>query len=649
MTQAASNKRKDESTMSRLAKAGVHAPHEMLLWMPRRHLDYTRVVPSERWGLHIGEKVCVDLAILKAPRKDGSHTRFIVDAKEGNSIHRMMVFGALRWSPWKNVNVGDTVRVYAKITEFNGVPQLSSPELVEYRHWGKVVPVYRGISGRVSADSVAGAVHEAIAAPYSFNDAILSIRQGFDGMPEEEIMRRVGTDGTLEAVLRAIHTPVTSAEATWGIKTARRIAVAHVQYQAEKSAARPFRASSVIRVDDALVNGLVRALPFQLTTGKNSQESAIRAIFHSLAEPYPMDVLLSADVGVGKTVLYMVPAVAAQALGKKVGILIPNSLLVEQVSNEFAQIYPYVPVVAVTEGTKAKDIDWDMNPILVGTTGVFAIAKAAGWIPDFLVTDEQQKTSLKQRDQLRGPNTNFLECTATALPRTVALITHGGKELLQVGVRHAKQTIHTQVVDASHKQGMMGKVKEVVAAGGQVALIYPRVFGKEEGDKHSVEEAGANWERIYPGQVAILHGKMSSDEKKRVMASVKSGEKRILIASSIIEIGVTISDLKLLIVIHAERYGVSTLHQMRGRLVRHGGEGWCFLYAPDEVDEETMERLQLLEKTNDGFRLAEMDMELRGFGDLSSESEDQSGASFTLFRDLRLMPGDFRETPGSVA
>lgn len=640
---------KVESGLKTLVRVNIRAPHEALLWMPRRHLDYTRVIPFERWHLHLGEKICADLHVLKAPRKDGPHARFIVDARADDSPQRLMVFGALRFSPWKNVKAGDNVRVYAKVSDFNGVAQLSSPELVPQAHWGKVIPVYRGVNGRVSADTISTAIQEAIATAYSINDAALLIRQAFDGMDETEILNRAGTEGSLEAVFHAIHTPVSRSEADWGMKTVRRISVANVQYQAEKAGTKPFRASSVIRFEDRLIHGLVRALPFPLTTGKCSQESVLRAIVSSLAEPYPMAALLSADVGVGKTVLYLVAAIAVQAVGKKACILIPNSILVDQVSKEFASIFPYVPVVAVKDGMKAKDIDWDANPILIGTTGVFAIAKAAKWVPDFLVTDEQQKTSLKQRDELRGPDTNFLECTATALPRTVALITHGGKELMQVGVRHAKQTIHTHVVDTSHKQRMMAKVKEVLASGAQIALIYPRVFGKEEGDMHSVEKAGANWNRIYPGLVAVLHGKMPNDEKARVMASVKSGEKRVLIASSIIEIGVTISDLKLLIVIHAERYGVSTLHQMRGRLVRHGGEGWCFLYAPDEMEEETMERLQLMEKTNDGFRLAEMDMELRGFGDLSSGSEDQSGASFTIFRDLRLMPGDFSETPASIA
>jgi ATP-dependent DNA helicase RecG len=310
------------------------------------------------------------------------------------------------------------------------------------------------------------------------------------------------------------------------------------------------------------------------------------------------------------------------------------------VVSEFRLLYPKTPIVQVGDGAKAKDILWDENPILIGTTGIIGLAASVAWVPDFLVVDESQKTSRAQCDAMRAKHTNFLQTTATALPRTLALVMHGDMQLIQVSKQHADKKITTRVVNANDKNLLMQSVRDTVASGKRVALVYPKVAAQAN-DKLSVDQAGAMWEKVFPGKVAVLHGKMKDEEKARVMTAVKNGEFPVLVSSSIIEVGVTIKDLSLLVVVCAERYGCSTLHQFRGRLVRHGGEGTCFLYSPEEIDDETRERLALLEKTNDGFALSQMDLELRGFGDLGGDSEDQSGASFTIFRDLKLMPQDF--------
>lgn len=143
------------------------------------------------------------------------------------------------------------------------------------------------------------------------------------------------------------------------------------------------------------------------------------------------------------------------------------------------------------------------------------------------------------------------------------------------------------------------------------------------------------------GKVAMMHGKMKDEEKLDVMSRMKSGEFSMLVASTVIEIGVTIPALKSIIIVNPECYGVSTLHQMRGRVARNGGEGECWLYLPESVGEDTIERLKLLEQYSDGFTLADKDMEMRGFGDLSSDSESQHGASrSSTFMNLKIKPSD---------
>lgn len=304
-------------------------------------------------------------------------------------------------------------------------------------------------------------------------------------------------------------------------------------------------------------------------------------------------------------------------------------------------MFPSVPFTVIADG--ANEIPcWEENPVLVGTTKLFGLTEKANWVADLLVIDEQQKMGESQRNRLRAPHTNVLETTATPLPRTMALLTHGDKQLIQITKQHAKKEIATQVLGIESKKEMFQKVKNRVAAGESVIIIYPRVEATNEKDTKSAVAAGEMWERLYPGQVAVLHGQMKDVDKIQIMRRIKTEKVKIIIASSIMEIGITVDDLRFLMVVHAERYGVFTLHQFRGRVARHGGKGECLLYLPEVVEAETIERLQLLECTNDGFELAELDMQIRGFGDLAEQDGSQSGKTTTLFRGVMLMPHDFQ-------
>ncbi len=628
--------------MKALARIGLKRAEDALLTVPRRFVDYTLQPAPDRLADHIGEKVSIELKIMAPPKADGSQPRFIVEAMDRTRrVHRMTVFGALKWSPWKAVKAGDVVKIQAKVTDFKGTPYLNNPELIRDEDWGRVIPVYRAVPGRLSGDKLAAGIREALRMPHAIDDAVLAIRQAFGGQTEAEIRLMTGLKWPLAGLVRVLHQPADMQQAERAVLAARRLAVHAIRHRATKAVSRAFEKDSVIRIDEEMIDAMIIDLPFRPTTGELSQEEAIQKIVELLALPYPMAALLSADVGVGKTLVYAVPAVASQRLGRKVAVMIPNSILVEQVAAEFRECFPGVPVTTVGDAASARNLDLTANPILVGTTGLIGVARARAWVPDLLVIDESQKTSREQREALCGPHTNVLEATATALPRTLALVMHGGKQLIQVARHHARKTIHTRVVTPAERKIVMNKIREMIGAGAQVALIYPRVTGEEAGDRLSVEEAGKLWEQRFPGQVAVLHGKMKDVEKASVMADMKAGRKALLCASSIIEIGTTIRNLKLLMVVSADRYGVSTLHQMRGRLVRHGGEGFCFLYLTGEVDEETMARLKLMENATDGFELANMDLQLRGFGDVGEDSGEQSGASLTLFRDLVLMPGDF--------
>lgn len=639
---------KPDRTLSALRKVGIERSYEVLLWAPKRHEDYTVIVDGNRYHGYVGQKVCIELTVIGRPTYQDKNRFTVAASDNAKQTHRLMIFGMLRFSPWANVQVGDQVWVRAKVVEFNGYHYLNSAEWIEPEMVGSVRPVYAGKQGQVSAAAVLKAVSEAVTSEQNIKDASLAIREAFGGMKESEILNRAGCQLPLAEMIRNLHCPTNMKMADLAMKCAKKIAVFHIRWAATEMTKRPMVMKSIIRINGNQMRQLVARLPYNLTDGEKSQISAIRDIMRLLDAPYPMDALLSADVGAGKTICYGLIAVAAQQMGHKVAILIPNSILVDQVVNELRCIFPEIPIFKICEGMNAIE-DWSINPILIGTTKLFSVAGRAKWIPDLMVIDEQQKTAESQRNKLCGQHTNVLETTATPIPKSMALLTHGNKQLIQVRVQHADKRIITRIVDSSHKAEMFKRIKERVLKGDQVAIIYPRVTASSDEDTKSVVAAGAMWEKHFPGKVAVLHGKMKEEEKVAAMRRIKNGDTPVVIASSIIEIGITIENLRLIIVVHAERYGVFTLHQFRGRLARKGGEGECLLYLPQEVDEEVMDRIRLLEITNDGFDLAEMDMNARGFGDLSDHEGPQSGKTTTLFRGIHLMPCDLDSLPSNTA
>jgi ATP-dependent DNA helicase RecG len=188
---------------------------------------------------------------------------------------------------------------------------------------------------------------------------------------------------------------------------------------------------------------------------------------------------------------------------------------------------------------------------------------------------------------------------------------------------------------------MFEVLQKLVADGDQVAIIYPRVEQKNQKQGPGLLAAVERWERVFPGNVVAVHGGMTADEKSHAMGLAKSNQRRCVLATSLLEIGVTLKGLRAMIVVAAETYGVSTLHQMRGRVARNGGSGYFYLYCGSGIEEPTLARLRMVEQVTNGFELAELDMRARGFGSFLQDMDEESGMTRTLFRGIDLSPHDF--------
>jgi ATP-dependent DNA helicase RecG len=458
-------------------------------------------------------------------------------------------------------------------------------------------------------------------------------------MTEKQILlgARLMTPSLRELML-ALHTPKSLDEASLALNETRRLAAYSIIVNARRLKRRDPLPASAIKIPASLLDALIKCVPYTLT---QDQLRTVNEIVADLALPYPMRRIISGDVGCGKTLTFMIPALAVQKLGLRSVVLTPNTLLADQFVREVRAIYgDEAPVVAVTAATKSLALDG--NPVLVGTTALLNRLKNAE-PPSLLICDEQQKFSVSQKQALAQIGTNYLEATATPIPRTTALITHGAMDVSIIRQMPVVKNIATHIVQAAEIVRLYSHTKRVIEAGGQVAIVYPLVDNPEK-EKKSVTAAYQTWSQRFPGQVGMIHGAMKEAEKIEAISKLKDGTHNIAIVSTVIEIGLTLPALKSMVVVNAERHGTSTLHQLRGRVARHGGNGHFFLYLPDAISESTAQRLNLLERFSDGFSLSEYDAQMRGYGDLFDDAERQHGNSrSTVFYCADLRPEDLHQ------
>lgn len=554
------------------------------------------------------------------------------------------VFGNI-WE-WKDVKPGTQIHLRGEYSTWNGFPVINNPSLVPHYVRGRVVPVYPLKRGIANED-----IHDLMRAAIVYKDKATLLACGNIGMSAKEVELKIGA--RIESVLHAVHFPETVVGGHKALALAKRMAVLQVLTQAEQLGRKIPNKHSVIAIGKDEMNKVAQAIPFKLT---DDQRNSIRSIINDLRSPYPMKRLLSGDVGTGKTVSFLAPAACAAMCGAKVAVLVPSLLLVSQIANEARQMFPWLKIVEIVGSAKRNALaNLEQGTLVVGTTAI--LSRAGDKAFDFVIVDEQHKFSREQRESLVGAGVNLLQSSATPIPRTMALICNGGMDVSELRQCPVEKRIETKIVLEDGKNAMIRKVREIVASGGQIAVIYPLVSERDsfeadddvqQGDlinkprlhKRNVEDAYTRWNGLFPGRVGMLHGKLADDEKLEVIRRMKTREIDVLVTSTVIEVGVTLPDLKAVIVVNAERYGLAQLHQLRGRVARHGGDGWFFLYAPDPIDDDGRARLELLVDHRDGYILAEKDMELRGFGDLGADSNDQAGAAYTMFRGLKLMPSD---------
>lgn len=376
-------------------------------------------------------------------------------------------------------------------------------------------------------------------------------------------------------------------------------------------------------VDNATVRQFTRSLPFELTDG---QKQAVTDILHDMRQPSCMNRLLQGDVGSGKTVVAATALYAAVRAGYQGALMVPTEILAEQHMRSLTRLFePHGIGVGLLTGSlterKRRDVlaalQMGMIDILVGTHALIqedVHYRKLGLV----ITDEQHRFGVNQRSILRrkGWNPDVLTMTATPIPRTLAITVFGDLDVSSIRERPAgRKPIKTYWVKHDMLDRVLGFIRREAEAGHQAYVICPLI---EESDKLDVQNAidvHVQMQQAFPDlPVGLLHGRMTPAEKDEAMRSFSAGETKVLVSTTVIEVGVDVPNATLMIVMDAERFGLSQLHQLRGRVGRGGHQSYCVLIA-DPKSEVGQERMRIMTETDDGFELSQRDLELRGPGD----------------------------------
>jgi ATP-dependent DNA helicase RecG len=369
-----------------------------------------------------------------------------------------------------------------------------------------------------------------------------------------------------------------------------------------------------------------KVLPFHPT---DAQKLSLKEIADDMCSPYPMSRLLQGDVGSGKTIVAAQAAIIAVENGFQAAIMAPTEILAEQHYFYFRRLLEPVgyKIDLLKGGLRAKEKAHAHKRLLAGETqiaiGTHALVQQSVGFKNLAlaVIDEQHRFGVVQRNLLRekGNRPDVLVMTATPIPRSLALTLYGDLDISIINqMPPGRKPIQTQWYEEQNRPTAFDAIRETIAAGHQVYVVYPLVEESEKSDlRAAVEMTEFLRKDVFPEfRVGLLHGRMKSAEKEETMQSFAAGAVQILVATTVIEVGVDVANATLMVIEHAERFGLAQLHQLRGRVGRGAVQSGCILIADVRNSPEARRRLEIMCETNDGFRIAEVDLELRGPGEM---------------------------------
>ncbi|MBY0516155.1 MAG: ATP-dependent DNA helicase RecG [Bacteriovoracaceae bacterium] len=446
-------------------------------------------------------------------------------------------------------------------------------------------------------------------------------------------------DTTLSSAFRTLHAQISP---TSDFKNLRKMAEERLAYeeffidQLKITTRRRFikkKAGPVIETDQDALNVFLKVLPYQLTEDQNK---AIHQILEDMKSGHPMMRMLQGDVGCGKTIVAFLVALQVIQQGGQVAFMCPTEALAQQHAKSLSEIFGHLPFLkpALLLGSMKKKAKDSLNKALINGEANFVIGTHSLFQEsvqfknlNLAIIDEQHKFGVEQRLMLtsKGAGTHCLIMSATPIPRTLSLAQYGDLDFTTIKTMPAgRKGIKTRIVAKENYSKYLDFLKQRLQMGDQGYMVFPAIEESETMNLQNVTEAYEKYQKDLPGvRMAVLHGKMKPEDKEATVQLFTEGKIQILISTSVIEVGINIPNATFMSIYDPDRFGLSSLHQLRGRVGRGTKAGFCFLVLGKDLAPASVERLEVMEKTNDGFVIAEADLQNRGEGDLFGV--DQSG------------------------
>jgi ATP-dependent DNA helicase RecG len=617
-----------------LAELGIHTVLDLLMHYPRRYLDRTNEALIR--DLAVGEEAMVLGTVKRSTARRTRQKRVMVtvDVTDGSGYLRCTFFNQA-WRE-KQLAPGTQAVFFGRLDVFQGRKQMTNPvvDLVGDRT-GRIVPIYpQSEKAQLTTWEIGGWVEEALSRAGELDDPV----------PAWVLERHDLVERT--AAIRGIHVPESVDEHRAARKRLVLDELLRLQLVLVRRKRELERTSVGIAhaIDGDLVRRFHEGLPFPLT---RAQERAIDEIADDMARSLPMHRLLQGDVGSGKTLVAVSALLLAVQGGHQGALMAPTEVLAEQ---------HHLAVRSLLEGLTLQDDDnlFGDRPVrvelltnrttaaertrlaaaltagevdvLIGTHALIEDKVAFGSL-GLAVIDEQHRFGVEQRAALRGKGAggegardavpDVLVMTATPIPRTAAMTVYGDLDVSILDELPPGRTPVTTIWARGPLDEAAGweQVRSEVAAGRQAYVVAPLI---EESEKLEVRSAEAAFDELQAGELhglrlALLHGRVPAKEKEAVMDAFRAGEVDVLVATTVIEVGVDVPNASVMVILDADRFGIAQLHQLRGRVGRGAAVSWCYLFGAGATP-EAEERLQAIERSTDGFELAEVDLELRGEG-----------------------------------
>lgn len=627
------------------SEAGVRTIGDLLMRFPFRYIDRTRQMTIGECDESM-ENTYIQLrcrVVGKSFVGDGPRQRFVVEAIDATGSVELLWFQGIKWIE-KRIESGREYIIFGRPSFYRGRVSIVHPEieLVEQALSRKLESGFQGIYPSTEKLSQAIPVKAMQSIIHNAWQIVSTDSSAFADPLPSELRRRCGLIALRDAIYN-IHFPQSSEllrQAQYRLKFDELLGV-QLTIQARRTE-RHSRNNGFLfpRVGDNFNAFYHNKIPFALT---GAQQRVIKEIRSDMISGKQMNRLLQGDVGSGKTMVAFMTMLLAVDNGYQACIMAPTEILARQHYASMARFAEGlgVKVAILTGSSKTKERRASLEgiasgeiDILVGTHSLIEDGVQFSNL-GYVVIDEQHRFGVEQRAKLWTKNQqppHILVMTATPIPRTLAMTLYGDLEVSVIDeLPPGRQPIRTYHYYDSSRLKMFGFLRQEIAKGRQVYIVYPLIKESEKMDYKDLHDGFESISRDFPlpqYRIAICHGKMKPEDKDASMAQFKRGEADILIATSVIEVGVDVPNATVMVIESAERFGLSQLHQLRGRVGRGGEQSYCILMSGDKLSKEGRARLEAMCATNDGFRLSELDLKLRGAGDI--HGTQQSGEAFEL-------------------